>query len=159
MPSLMPGMAGAKEVYGIAVVGDDLSLAVPPKAMEKYGMADGDPVLIAAVRREAGAFSVMHKHRAEQSVFGKIVRGIKQPDTVFRFGGKAYMLTTIRDGRIRLVPDMAGACRVVTKDRLLAIKGSNTGVSYAHAAAWEQRLKDRGFIEALQNMKKLEIFQ
>lgn len=40
MPSLSPGTPGTKEAYGISIIRDDLSITIPPKACEHYGLAD-----------------------------------------------------------------------------------------------------------------------
>ena len=46
MPSLTPGMPGTKEVYGISIIKDDLSITIPPKAFKRYELFNNDIVCI-----------------------------------------------------------------------------------------------------------------
>ncbi|MBN1409744.1 MAG: hypothetical protein JW969_02795 [Spirochaetales bacterium] len=46
MPSLMPGMPGAKEVYGISTIREDLKLRIPPKACDRYVLSERDTALL-----------------------------------------------------------------------------------------------------------------
>ncbi len=54
MPSLSPGMPGTKEAYGISLIRDDLSIVIPPKAFEHYGLTDGDIVLLSTTHIDEG---------------------------------------------------------------------------------------------------------
>ena len=74
MPSLMPGVAGAKEVYGISMVGEDRVVNVPPKALERYGYRDRDQAVLVTGHRGESGFGLVRRETGGTSVFSRTWR-------------------------------------------------------------------------------------
>ncbi len=89
MPSLMPGIPGTKEAYGIAIIRDDFSIAIPPKAIKRYELLDGDFVLLSTTHRGEGGLAILNKTKAEKSVFGKYINLINKTNTIFWFNDES----------------------------------------------------------------------
>lgn len=158
MPSLMPGTPGTKEAYGIAVVSEAGCIAIPPKPMERYGLSDGDFVLLCTTHRGEGGLAILNKEKAENSVFGKYIGLMNQTDEVFYFNDKAYTLTQIRNGSVRLTPDMLSAYHLKINDRLMMVKSTTMAISYTPIEIWKEKFRKYGMDEAIENMEKLEVF-
>lgn len=158
MPSLLPGTPGAKEVFGIAIIRDDFSIALPTAAMNNYELTDGDPVLLTKIRRKEGGFSVLNTHRAEKSVFRKYIQMIDTMDVIFRFDDKVMVLTRICRGRIMLNQNILTAYHLRRNDKLLVVKGALIGMGCIPVEIWRHKLKKHGFKAAIHNMEKLDVF-
>ena len=158
MPSLMPGVPGAKEAYGVSVVRDDLTVAIPPRALERYGIADGDLVVLATAHRGESGFSLVNRKTAEATVLGRLTGQVSEANAVQWIRGRACALTTLDGGRIALTPEMAEAFQVKKGDRLLIIKGARVAMGCTPVEVWKQKLARKGFHQAIQNMEKLEEF-
>jgi hypothetical protein len=158
MPSLMPGMPGAKEAYGVSIVRDDLTVAIPPRALQRYEIVDGDLVVLATTHRGEGGFSVVNRWKAEATVLGRLTDRVSEVNAVQWIDDKAYALATVAGGRVTLTPEMAEAFHVKAGDRLLVVKGARVAMACIPVEVWEQKLAKRGFHEAIENMEKLEQF-
>jgi hypothetical protein len=158
MPSLMPGIPGAKEAYGVSIVRDDSTVAIPPRALQRYEIADGDLVVLATTHRGEGGFSLLNRKKAGASVLGSFIGRIEDRGTVQWLDDRAYALSTVAGGRVTLTPEMAEAFHVKAGDRLLVVKGARVAMACIPVEVWEQKLAKRGFHEAIENMEKLEQF-
>jgi hypothetical protein len=158
MPSLMPGTAGAKDAYGISMVRLDLSVKIPPKTLKHYKIRDGDLVVLTTTHRGDGGFALLHKGRAEASVFGKFISHIEKPDRPYWFQDKAYVLTPVREGRIHMTSGMLAAFNLNKEDRLMVVKSSTVAMSFTPIELWKEKFLKRGLTEAIENMSKLEVY-
>ena len=158
MPSLMPGTPGAKEVYGISVVRDDLSVVIPPDACHRYGIRDGDVVVLATAHRGEAGFSLMNREKAVATALGRRISQIEGEDVVNRAGGRAYVQTRVAEGRIRLTVQTAEAFLIAPGDRLMVVKGARVAMSFTPERVWREQLAGRGLHQALDNIDRLPEF-
>jgi len=124
MPSLMPGRAGAKEVYGVSVIRDDMTVMIPPRAAKRYEIGDDDVVVLAATHRGEVGFGLLNKEKAAATVLGRDTSQLEDNDTVQRVRGRMYAQTRVIDGRVQLTPQMAEVFGLSTGDRLMVVKGA-----------------------------------
>lgn len=101
----------------------------------------------------------MPKARAEGTVFETLFDRVSKIDVVHWFDGRAHALTRVRDGKVPLTPEMLDALFLKQGDRLLVIKGAAVAMSFVPVEIWEDRLAERGFNQAVENIGKLEEFQ
>jgi hypothetical protein len=158
MPSLEPGKPGAKEAYGISIVGRDGSIRIPPMAFARYELNAGDLAVVVTTHRGEGGFALLNKTRAEATVFGKYIRQLEKPDVACWFQGKAYALTRVDLGTIRLAPELLEAYQLKTGNQLMVVKSTTVAMSFTPAAIWKEKLSIRGLTEAVANIDKLELF-
>jgi hypothetical protein len=158
MPSLMPGMAGAKEAYGISIVRNDYSIVLPPAAIENYELRDGAKVVFATTHRGEGGLAVLNYERAQASVFKRIISNIHEYDTVFWHNSKAYALSMVQGNTIRLDENLAEAFHLEMGVALMSVKSTTIAVSFTPVEVWKTKLLARGLEEAVDNMSKLEVF-
>jgi hypothetical protein len=158
MPSLMPGMPGTKESYGISIIRKDLSVNIPPKAFKRYELNAGDLVLLTTTHRGEGGFAILNKNKAEVTVFKKYISQIEESETVYWFKEKAYALTTTGDSVIYLTPNMLDAFHLKSESRLMVVKSTTVAMSFTPVEIWKEKFSNRGLNEAVDNMSKLEVF-
>ena len=158
MPSLMPGVPGAKEAYGVSVVRDDLTVAIPPRALERYGIADRDLVVLATAHRGESGFSLMNRKSAGDTVLGRLTSRVSEVNEVQWIDSRACALVTADGGRIALTPEMAEAFQVKKGDRLLVVKSARVAMTCMPVEVWKEKLAKKGFHQAIENMEKLEEF-
>ncbi len=158
MPSLSPGTSGAKEAYGISVVRDDLSITIPPKALIRYELKDNDTVLLSSTRIGEGGLAIMNKEKAYQSVFKEIIDRIEKLNTIFMQRKRVFATTLITEGKVFLTPDLLIAFHLKKGDRLVVVKSTTVTMSYSPVEIWKKKFEQHGFFEAVENMKKLEVF-
>lgn len=158
MPSLHPGMPGTKEAYGLSLIREGGWVALPPKAIAHYGLADGDRVLLITTHRGEGGLAVSREQTAAQSVFARFMVQLSAVDTVAWFKGKAYALTGVSAGKIRLTPEMLDAYHVTVGQRLLIVKSTTVVMSCTPVEIWEAKFAQRGLAVAIETMKKLDLY-
>ncbi len=158
MPSLMPGMPGTKEAYGISTITQDSLVTIPPKAFEHYAYTPHTPVLLTTTHRGEGGFALIQHTKAETTVFAKFVHQIRERQVVQWFNEKAYVLTDANDGVVRLLPDMLEAFHLALGEQLLVIKCTTVAMSYTPLDIWKAKFAKRGLSEAISNMDTLERF-
>ena len=158
MPSLTPGTPGTKEAYGISVIREDESIKIPPKAFERYELTNGSLVVLITTHRGEAGLALLNKGRAEATVFEKYISRMHEIDTVYWFNDKAYALTVIKNGTIRLTPELMQAFHLVVGDRLMVVKSTTVAMSYTPIAIWKEKFAQRGMFEAIENMSKLDEF-
>jgi bifunctional DNA-binding transcriptional regulator/antitoxin component of YhaV-PrlF toxin-antitoxin module len=158
MPSLSPGTPGTKEAYGISILNDDLSIVIPPKAFKHYGLEEGDVVLLTTTHVGEGGIGILNREKAYTSVFKKFIDRIDQMNTFFENNNRYYALTQIRNGKVFLTEEMLTVFNLKKGDQLLVIKSTTITMSYTPIEIWKYKFEQRGLFEAIENMKKLEIF-
>ena len=158
MPSLQPGMPGAKEAYGISIIHDDLWFAIPPKAKVRYGIQEDDIVVLVTGHRGEGGFGLIKKDTALKTVFARFVDKIEGIEHVYWYDRKAYALTHVDNGKVQLTPELLQAFYLEPGSHLLAVKSTTVTISFTPVEIWKQKLAKHGFFEAIENMSKLEEF-
>ncbi|MFO7369397.1 MAG: hypothetical protein R6X09_03915 [Bacteroidales bacterium] len=158
MPSLSPGTPGTKEAYGISLIRDDLSINIPPKAFQHYGLADGDEVLLSTTHIGEGGMGIMIKEKAYNSVFKSIIDRIGRLDSFVVDKNRYYALTKIISGKILLTEELLAVFNLKKGDRLLVVKSTTVTMSYTPVEIWKRKFEQRGLFEASGNIEKLETF-
>ncbi|ODS35634.1 MAG: hypothetical protein A7316_00725 [Candidatus Altiarchaeales archaeon WOR_SM1_86-2] len=158
MPSLMPGMPGTKEVYGISVIREYLRIKIPPKAFERYGLTNGGLVVLTTTHKGEGGFALLNKKRTEAAVFERYISQMSEIDTVYWFNDKAYVLTQVSGGELCLTPEILEAFHLRENDNLMVVKSTTVAMSYTPIEIWKEKFTKRGLYEAIENMSKLEEF-
>lgn len=154
LPSLMPGVAGAKEVYAIAVIRQDSSVAVPPEALDRFEIREGDPVLLVTSHPGEAGFGLISPRMAKGTVLDALFDGVTD-DRLARSGKRWKVLARVKGGRLRLLPDALKAFGLREGERLLVIKGAAAAVAYVPVEIWKRKLAEKGFEQAIRNMDKL----
>lgn len=158
MPSLMPGMPGTKETYGISIIKDNFSITIPPKAFERYGISNNDLVLLSTTHIGEGGLSILIKEKAYKTVFKRIIDKIENLNSIILEKNKAYTLTKIKEGKIFLNNDLLKAFNLKTGDKLMVVKSTTIAMSYTPIEIWKKKFEERGLFEAVENMKTLKEF-
>ena len=156
MPSLMPGMPGTKEAFGISKIKDDLSLRVPPKAISHYNISERDYVVLTTGHREESGFGMIKKDTALRSVFEKFVEEIKNDREIYWFNNRAFSIIEINNGLAFLNNNILKAFYLSVGDRLMVGKSTTVTMSFTPVEIWIDIFKKHGFSEAIENMKDLE---
>ncbi len=156
MPSLMPGMPGTKEAFGISKIKDDLSIKVPPKAFSHYKISEHDYVVLITGHKGESGFGMIKKDTALKSVFKKFVKEIKNCEEILYFNDRAFVMLKIDKGVTRLTKDVLKAFYLKIGDRLMVGKSTTVTMSFVPVEIWKNKFKKHGFYEAIENMKKLE---
>ena len=159
MPSLMPGIPGTKEAYGISVIGPDGFIRIPPKAFARYEWEAGDFAIATTTHRGEGGFALLNKSRAEATVFRKYMVSIRRPDVAHWFQGKAYAQVRIGRETLRLAPGLLDAFHLKPGDRLMSVKSTTVALSFTPAEIWKAKFTQRGLLEAVANMDELPTFE
>lgn len=158
MPSLMPGMPGAKEAYGVSVIREDLKINIPPPAIKRYEIRPGDQVILVTGHRGEGGFGMLNKKRAAAGVFKKYIDIMAKQDFIYDFNGKFYVLTEAGDCMIQMNREMMERFHLHPRDRLLVVKSTTVAMSFTPVEIWKEKLASHGFHAAVINIDKLEVF-
>jgi hypothetical protein len=158
VPSLMPGRPGAKEVYGVSVVRDDMAVAIPPEAARRYQIGEDDVVVLAATRRGEAGFGLLNREKAVATVLSREVSQVEGEEAVAWVRGKPYAQTRVIDGTVRLTPQMAEVFGLSAGDRLMVVKGARVAMAFTPVGIWMDRFARRGLHHAIERMAALEEF-
>lgn len=158
MPSLSPGMSGTKEAYGISIIRDDLSITIPPKAFKHYGLSDGDVVLLSTTHIGEGGLGIMIKEKAYNSVFKSVIDRIDRLNSFVVDKNRYYALTKVVGGKVFLTEELLTVFNLKKGDRLMVVKSTTVTMSYTPVEIWKRKFEQRGLFEAVENIRKLEIF-
>ncbi len=158
MPSLSPGMSGTKEAYGISIIRDDLSITIPPKAFKYYGLSDGDVVLLSTTHIGEGGLGIMIKEKAYNSVFKSVIDRIDRLNSFVVDKNRYYALTKVVGGKVFLTEELLTVFNLKKGDRLMVVKSTTVTMSYTPVEIWKRKFEQRGLFEAVENIRKLEIF-
>jgi bifunctional DNA-binding transcriptional regulator/antitoxin component of YhaV-PrlF toxin-antitoxin module len=158
MPSLSPGTPGAKEAYGISIIREDYSICIPPKALKRYNIANDDIVLLTSTRKGEGGLAILNYEKAKQSVFNEIINKIKDINLLVYERSRPYALTNVLNDRIILNQEFIDAFNLKIGDKLVVIKSTTVSMSFSPIEIWKEKFKKRGFLDAIRNIDKLEIY-
>lgn len=156
MPSLSPGTAGAKEVYGISIIRDDLQIAIPPKAFARYELEPDAFVLMVTGRRGEPGFGLQNKKHSETSVFAKNLNQMDKVNNIYWFQKKAWILTKLKDTKLFLTDDMMKAFHLEIGMKLMVVKSTTITMSYSPIEMWKAKLAQHGFFGAIKNIDTIE---
>ena len=158
MPNLMPGKSGTKEAFGISKVHDDYTIVIPPKAIQHYRFNDPDDVLLITGHRGKSGLGLIRKKTGLNSVFKKYIEKVEQVENVYWMNGRAFVMLELKNGRVKANRDILKAFLLDQGDSLLVVKSTTVTMSLTPVEIWQDIFKKHGFLEAIENMKKLEIF-
>jgi len=158
MPSLIPGMPGTKEAYGISLLRDNGSIIIPPKAFGRYKLTDNDTVLLTSTHIGEGGLSIINLEMAYKSIFKNAIDRIKMPDIAMWNNNRAYALTKIFQNKVVLNDVLIQTFNLKKGDKLMVIKSTTMAMSFTPIEIWEKKFKDRDLYEAIENMKQLVIY-
>ncbi|MBN2724838.1 MAG: hypothetical protein JXR95_12270 [Deltaproteobacteria bacterium] len=159
MPSLMPGMPGTKEAYGISILRDDYSIVLPPAVIRNYALTDGAKVVFVTTHRGEGGLAVLNRERAEASVFKKIISEISDDKTIHYHNSKVYALSNVYGNTVRLNPELAKAFHLEVGVHLMSVKSTTIAVSLTPIEIWKTKFQQRGLEKAVENMSSLQVFK
>jgi hypothetical protein len=155
MPSLIPGMPGTKEAFGISLINDDGSINIPPKAYKHYGLANNTIVLLTSTHVGEGGLSILHKEKAFNSVFKTTIDKIETTNKPIWKKDRAYALTKLIDTKVILTTQLLDTFNLKIGDKLMVVKSTTIAISFTPIEIWKKRFEDRGLFEAIENMEKL----
>lgn len=158
MPSLSPGIAGAKEAYGISILKEDNTIRIPPKAFKRYNLKDNDLVLLTSTRFGECGFAILNIEKAKKSVFNKIIAKIDTTDIPVFINSRPYSITRTINQSITFSNELLEAFDLKIGERFIIIKSTTITMSYNPIEILKAKLKSHGFFEAINNIDKLEIF-
>ena len=156
MPSLIPGMSGTKEAFGISIINDDRSINIPPKAFKHYGLKNNTIVLLTSTHVGEGGLSILHKEKAYNSVFKTAIDKIDSLNKTIWDKKRVYTLTKLFDTKIILNAELLDTFNLKIGDKLMVVKSTTIAMSYTPIEIWKKKFEDRGLFEAVENMKKLK---
>ena len=158
MPSLMPGKPGTKEAFGISKVHHDYTIVIPPKAIQHYHITEPDYILLITGHRGKSGLGMIRKEAGLNSIFKKYIEKVKQMEKIYWLNERAFTMLELKNGRIKTNKDILQAFLIDIGDRLLVVKSTTVTMSFTPVEIWIDNFKKHGFTEAIENMKKLEIF-
>jgi len=158
MPSLMPEMPGTKEAYGLSLIHNDFTVKIPPKALEKYNIVNGDILFLLTTHKGEGGFALIKKVNARKSVFNKFLNKIDDFNSVMWFNKKAYVTTQYTNDKIVLTKEILNAFDLKIGNKLMSVKSTTITLSFTPKDIWSKKFLMRGLDEASDNIEKLEIF-
>jgi hypothetical protein len=158
MPSLSPGTAGAKETYGISVLREDKTIHIPPKAFRRYNLKNNDRVFLTPTRVGECGFAILNIVKAQKSVFNKIINKIDEINIPVWINKRPYALLQTKDKSITFNNDLLNAFELKIGEKFIVIKSTSVAMSYNPIEIFKTKLKKNGFLKAIDNIEKLEIF-
>jgi hypothetical protein len=158
MPSLSPGTPGAKEVYGICLVKENLMISIPPKACARYKIERNDEALLITGHKQESGFGFLKRETAVTTVFNKYLTRLNKNNMIGWERERAYVLIEIINNSIVMTPEIMAAFYLKKYDPLLAIKSTTVSIGFVPVAIWKNKLAQRGFMDAIRNIDLLDVF-
>lgn len=131
---------GGKFVFGKSLVREDLSLRLPPKAVEEYGVCSEGRVYIFTGAKATGGFCVTRKGLLLPSKLSHILadlpglRDYTLPEGEFvGYKGRGYCwLEVSPEGCLQLTAPMLDRLRIRPGDELMCIRSSDIAFTLGH---------------------------
>ncbi len=158
MPSLSPGTSGAKEAYGVSILREDKTIHIPPKAFLRYNLKERDVVLLTSTREGECGFAIISVEKAKDSVFKKIIDKIELIDKPILINSRPYALVQTKNMSVKFNDDIIKAFDLKIGEQFVVIKSTTMTMSYNPIKIFKGKLASHGFLEAVKNIDKLEIF-
>lgn len=134
MPQLVKG---GKYVFGWSRVGEGGHIAIPPEAIEEYGLTDGERLIAIPGSRTSGGFALGSPRSLEGTVLGSFVDSIPEFEgfqipagEVVQCKGRPYCWSELRDGAVTVPPETLDRYGVKAGDRLVVARGSGLAVGF-----------------------------
>ncbi|MBN2611251.1 MAG: hypothetical protein JXB00_06820 [Bacteroidales bacterium] len=159
MPSLSPGVAGAKEAYGVSILRENNTIKIPPKAFARYNLKENGPVLLTSTRAGERGFAVLNIEKAKKSVFKKIIDSIKTFNEPVWVNSRPYAITEVINETITFNNALLKAFDLKEGERFIVIKSTTVAMSFNPTEVFKAKLQSHGFFDAVKNIDKLEIFE
>lgn len=129
----MPQLSkGGKYVFGISVLDSHLCVRLPPMAMEEYGIAGGDDVILFTGSKSTGGFCLTSRRLLADSPLKHLLTecpaAAKDAACLefVRYKGRGYCRAQLDDeGRIPFTPQALAYLGLEPGCRLVAIRSSN----------------------------------
>ncbi len=159
MPILSPGGSKAKEAYGISVIKENKSVIIPPKGLERYNLHNNDVVLLSSTKEGECGFVIMNIHKANDTVFRKVIEKISKIDEPVFIKSRPYAITDIKNGKIYFNDDILKAFELKIEDRFVVIKSTTVTMSFNSIDIFKEKIKSHDFYESVNNIDKLDVFE
>lgn len=130
----MPQMnKGGKFVFGLSLLRDDLTIHIPPQAMNEYGLGLENKVYLISGSKKTGGFVITRKGLLYDSKIGNILRDTPalcyyqlQEGEMIKYKGRYYCWTEITgSGSILLTEAIMTQFSLEKGMKLLSIRSSN----------------------------------
>lgn len=124
---------GGKFIFGRSLIREDLSLQLPPQAVEEYGLAEEAAVYLFTGSQITGGFCITRKGLLLPSRLGHILADTPSlksysaaPGTWIRYKGRSYCWTAISPGgRLQLSAEATEFLHLRAGMALLSIRSSD----------------------------------
>ena len=137
---------GGKFVFGISVIGHGGKVKIPPAAFNEYGLSDAESAILMNGSRTSGGFVLTTKRLIGSSLLADIIYrapglvdySLPEGETI-SYKNRQFGRTSISDaGFIVLSPKALSAYHLNIGDLLVAVRGSNTGITFiVKGPIWE----------------------
>ena len=155
----MPGKPGTKEAFGISGVHKDYTIVIPPNALKHYRFLDADYAILITGHRGKSGFGLIKKETGLlNSIFKKYIEKIGQVGKVYWLNNRAFVMLELINGKIQVNQAILHAFLLSRGDQLLVVKSTTVTMSFTPVEIWIKHLKKHGFMEAIENMKKIQVF-
>ena len=141
---------GGKFVFGISIVNSDLSVRIPPQALQEYAIKLGAKVFLISGSKRSGGFAVTNKELLSNSKIGNVLNDIPAlgnyglPEGGFiKYKGRLYCWTDINhEGKIKFREEMLETLDISIGTKLLVIRSSNIAFAMGTRGPLLERAKN-----------------
>ena len=135
MPSLVKG---GKYVFGWSRVGEEGNIAIPPEAIEEYGLKDAAKVILMSGSKESGGFGLTTMKLLRNTSIGAV---LEEDMRLSRFeategeavgiGSRTYCWVSMQDNGVFSVPlKTLIDYGIEPRDKLLVVRGSGRALGF-----------------------------
>jgi len=136
MPQIAPR---GKFIFGWSIIGDEGQIFIPEQTRAEYDLQPGQKVILMALSRTSGAFSVGSWARFERSKLEfildslpQVANGLIPEGETLPYKGCRYGWGQLHpEGYLRLAPMVLAALDLRPGDPLLSIRGSDIAFDFA----------------------------
>ncbi len=130
----MPQMnKGGKFIFGISVINDDLSVKLPPMAVEEYNIVSEGKVYLISGSKATGGFIVSKKGLLYNSKIGNILKDTRElseykipPGQFIKYKGRFYCwINIMKNGTVFLTDSIMNQLNLKVGMKLLSIRSSD----------------------------------
>lgn len=141
---------GGKFVFGISLVNSDLSVRIPPQALQEYAIKLGAKVFLISGSKRSGGFVVAKKELLSNSKIGNVLTdipalgsyGLPEGDFI-KYKGRLYCWTDINhEGKIKFREEMLETLDISIGTKLLVIRSSNIAFAMGARGPLLERAKN-----------------
>lgn len=124
---------GGKFIYGLSIVSNDLTVNIPPQAIEEYNITSERRVFLISGSKSTGGFVVTRRELLYNSKIGNILKDNPllcnyelQSGEMIKYKGRYYCWTEISEnGTIFLTDNISKQFEIVQGMKLLSIRSSD----------------------------------